>query len=72
VCAGLDNAERQKREEGRREVYKHAVKALFPGGPVGTLKGGFYTHRDARRHMLKREGELKARFGIVLYVGGDR
>jgi hypothetical protein len=39
---------------------------------VGTLKGGFYTHRDARRYMLRREAEMRARFGVVLYVGGDR
>ena len=46
-----------------------AVKGILPSGRICVVRT-MRSHRDARRYMLKREGELKGRFGISLYVGG--
>lgn len=48
------------------------VKGFFPGGTLVVVKTGFPRHRDARNYMLKRENELKARFGMKLHVAGGR
>lgn len=50
-----------------------AVKAIMPSsGMVAVVKGGFRSHRDARRFMLKKacDGGLRVRFGMSLFVGG--
>ena len=44
------------------------IRGIFPGYTICTIRTGFRTHRDARNYMLKRGGELKARFGMTLYV----
>lgn len=48
-----------------------SVKGTIPGGPVITIRTGFRSHRAARNYMLKREGELRARYGMKLFVAGD-
>ncbi len=51
---------------------RYEVVAIFPSGMMGTVKGGFRRHREAREHMLDRVVELRARYGIRLMVMGER
>lgn len=44
------------------------VKGIFPGYTICVVRTGFRSHRDARTYMLKRAGELHARFGMTLLV----
>lgn len=44
------------------------IKGIFPGYTICTVRTGFRSHRAAREYMLKREGELRARFGMTLFV----
>ena len=48
----------------------YAVRGICPSGAICTVRAKFRTHRDARRYMLARENELRARFGMHLYVAG--
>lgn len=52
----------------RNSTRRWSVKAILPSGAIGEIAGGLHRHRDARKVILDRSTEYRARFGIELYA----
>lgn len=49
-----------------------SARAILPSGRIAVVRDGFRAHREARREVLRRETELRARYGIKLYTSCAR
>lgn len=64
-----DRAHHSRRTRSEEGIMV-AVKVIFPSGRIGVAAASKkMRHRDAHRFVLKHENELRARFGMKLFVG---